>query len=977
MLFTFSLVCFAQNPSVDENFTPALSKVSSSIAVRSEIQPDGKIIVFGPFNVVNGYIRYNVARLNTDGTTDTTFNCVVCTFIISNALPQPDGKILVAGRESVSQPYEKIIRVNSDGSLDSTFNYTRLSGNQPGIYTVKGVQSDGKILVVNRSNFSDYLYRLNPDGSLDNSFTTFVSQQQYDVKILPDGRIFLFGNTHFGYLAMLNSDGTKSSAFQSPSLASNSGDSVIYDIALQTDGKLLISGRFTSVNGLARDGLARLNTDQSVDTTFVPAIPNPSPFGVGRIFSLSNNKVLVTNATVPGKIYRLNSDGSLDNTFTTISVTNLYSIQIDSSERIYVSKGTFVRYNSDGSLDASFNPVTDVSGLVSGLGLQPDGKILVGGNYQKANGLNRRTVSRLNADGSTDTSFDTASRFADSATVFDFGVQTDGKILVGGYFLYDGVPRRLVRLNSDGSLDTPFDVSFNGNPNSDTSVLDISMLPDGKILIGGSFTAVNGVTRSSLARLNSDGTTDTAFNVQLGTNALVFAAVVQTDGKIMIGGRFSGVNGINRPNLARLNSDGTLDTSFNATVEQLNNLVIQPDGKYLAVSNQRLYRLNSDGSPDSGFTSPGLSTGGSFTDLAVLNDGSIIVSGVFTSLNGISLQNIARLKPNGTPVSNAFTIGTDSPPSVFLKQPDGKLLAGGDFKLMENKPRTGLARLTFSSVVGSTPFDYDGDGRADISVFRPSSNVWYQLVGANYQFTSRSYGSNGDIIVPADFDGDGKTDFAVFRPSTGDWHYIGSRNNFPSVRHWGQAGDIPLPSDVNGDGTADFVVYRPSSSNWFRLTTTGVFTEIVFGTNGDKPLIGDFDGDGKADPAIYRPSTGTWWYAASSAGNAFRAVQWGISEDIPVAQDFDGDGKTDYAVFRPSNGVWYILNSGSITATIIQFGLTNDKPIAADYDGDGKADIAVYRPSTGEWYLLRSTAGFTGFQFGISEDIPIPNAFIR
>ncbi|CAN5729864.1 hypothetical protein BH20ACI4_BH20ACI4_07040 [soil metagenome] len=980
LLFAFSTISPGQNPTVESGFTPGISKIVGPLFADTDFQPDGKIIASGTFNVVNGYVRYNVARLNTDGTTDPTFNCPDCTFVVSKAIVQPDGKILVSGKVSLSQPAGKIIRVNADGSLDSSFNYTPGTSSFGNI-TVKGIQPDGKILILTSINGNNRIVRLNSDGSIDDTFTQiFVTTAGpvVDVKVLPDGRTFIFGNTTYGYLALLNTDGSKNESFESPSLTNASSSAIpsISDISLQTDGKLVIIGRFTSINGINRDGIARLNADQSVDTSFTSPPFSLAFFGGGRVFSLSNNKVLVANGQVtnPGRIFRLNSDGSLDNTFAIPTIGPiLYSVNIDASERIYAFTGTLRRFNADGTLDTFFTPAIEVAGVVMALGLQSDGKILVGGVYDKANGFNRLTVSRLNADGTTDTDFDTAQKFSNNSSIFDFAVQTDGKILVGGGFTYDGTEKRLVRLNSNGSLDSAFIVTTGTN----SVVNDIELLSDGKILIGGRFESVNGMSRTALARLNSDGTLDTAFNVQLGIGATVNAAIVQPDGKIMIAGNFSGVNGFNRANLARLNSDGTLDTSFNANEAGINDLLILPDGKYLALRQKTVYRFNNDGSADISFNSPTLNNGGSLTSFALLNDNSIVIGGIFSTVNGFQKNNIARLKPDGTLDSVSFLKGTDADPKVFLKQPDGKLLTGGAFKVIEQKPRTGLARLSFNPQFVVPPFDFDGDGRTDISVFRPSSNVWYQLLGPNYQFSQRNFGENGDKIVPADYDGDGKTDFAVFRPSNGNWYYVQSSNNAPRTIHWGQADDIPLPSDVNGDGADDFVVYRPSTNNWYRLTTNGQFTEIVFGTGGDKPLIGDFDGDGKADPAIYRPSNGQWWYAASSAGNAFRAVHWGIAEDIPVPQDYDGDGTTDLAVYRPSTGVWYILNSGNQSATIIQFGLSADKPVAGDYDGDGKADIAVYRPSTGEWYILKSSAGFFGLQFGISEDIPIPNAFIQ
>jgi hypothetical protein len=258
--------------------------------------------------------------------------------------------------------------------------------------------------------------------------------------------------------------------------------------------------------------------------------------------------------------------------------------------------------------------------------------------------------------------------------------------------------------------------------------------------------------------------------------------------------------------------------------------------------------------------------------------------------------------------------------------------------------------------------------------------VWYQALGPNYVFTQTQFGQAGDVVAPADFDGDTITDIAIFRGSTGEWWYRGSSDGLAHrVLSGASIGDVPRPGDVNGDGFADFVNVHTTSQGmvWIRLINGSfVASDVGFGLPGDQPLLADFDGDGRVDPAIFRPSTGTFWYAASASGGVHTAVRWGVASDVPVPADYDGDGTTDFAVYRPSDRFWYILNSRDGSATFVQFGLSDDKPIPADYDGDRRADIAVYRPSTGTWYLLRSTAGFGGFQFGVSTDIPSPAAYL-
>ena len=275
----------------------------------------------------------------------------------------------------------------------------------------------------------------------------------------------------------------------------------------------------------------------------------------------------------------------------------------------------------------------------------------------------------------------------------------------------------------------------------------------------------------------------------------------------------------------------------------------------------------------------------------------------------------------------------------------------------------------------STGFDYDADGRSDISVFRPSNAAWY-VQGSTSGFYGILFGVGDDRIAPADYDGDGKTDIAVYRPSTSIWYIINSSDGTFSYYVFGIAEDLPTPADHDGDGRADVSVFRPSTGTWYRINSSdGSFFAGQFGANGDSPTVGDYDGDGKADIAVYRPSQGIWYWTNSSHGS-FHAEQFGIDTDVVSPADYDGGGKTDLAVFRPSSGFWYIRSSETGSYTGMQFGISEDIPAAADFDGDGKADIAVFRPSTGTWYRLNSSDGsFDAYQFGTAGDVPVPAAF--
>ena len=996
---------------VDTSFSPNANGVVRAVV----LQPNGQILVGGQFTTMQptgggAAVPANyAARLNSDGTVDSTFNPNANGVVYAFAY-QPNGQVVIGGSFTTVQPSgspspvtrNHIARFNADGTLDTSFDpnadktVLSLALQANGQIVVGGgfatLQPNGAVSPTNRSCAA----RINSDGSIDAGFDPEPNGSVSNILVLPSGQIMLGGefitvqpNGSTGaiqcdFLARLNTDGSLDTSYIINPLQN------VTAIAYQPDGKLIIGGTFSQVfpeNNLSANAVpyvARINTDGSVDGTF---IPNPNQ-AVNAIAVQPDGDVILggyftslqpldASTSVPRNfIARVNSFGVPDATVAPDSVGTVFaSAPLSNGQMLVggsflsiggVTRSYLARLNADGSLDTAFTPT--INGPVQAIVLQPNGQILIAGSFNGVDGVTVGNVARLNPDGTIDGAFNPNV----NSNVIAMALTSNGQILIGGGFTLlapNGsttgyAVSDLARLNADGTGDLTFNPSPNGG------VFAIQVLSDGRILIGGGFTAIGTATRGYIARMLPTGLLDTQpFDPE--ANLPVYAIAVQPNGQIVIGGSFTAllpqtgkagaaVTTTNTPygaqtvlpapgtdattpiyvnHLARLNTDGTLDTTFFPDPDSdVLTLALQSDGSILmgglltsfapngattGIVRNYIGKVGSNGAIDPTFNP---NANALVNTISLLPNGNILVGGTFTTMqpDGAAqpsfVNHVAVLNPNGT-LSPAFTAGTNPTLTgqvrTFAQQPNGPVIFGGSFTALGGAPAPYLARLN-GDASPDTTFNSAVDGPVNSIAVLPNgasteipsnSGVWLESDGRVRHSYSAS--SNGEVVT------------SVQQPN-GQVLIGGLFTNFAGVS--GLANLVRL----NVDGTVD-TTFNPTPSGVVSAIVVQPDGKIVIGggfTNVDgvnNAYIARLNSDGTLDTA-FAPQPNLQVLALALAPNGQILVGGDFTTLVPTSTSatvsnvgfvarLNTDGTVD-STFNPDlNGPAYaiiVLPSGQI-----------------------------------------------------------------
>lgn len=527
-----SSMLMAQVPgSVDLSFNPndeGYNNEINGIVYGTAVQPDGKIIMVGTFTLVKGVAKNRIARLLDNGLLDPSFNqnAGVNGDVLAVVI-DASGRIIIGG--SFSQvngvPRSGIARLTVDGDLDTSFDPG--SGASSAVRAL-AIDDTGRILIAG-------------------SFTTY-------------------NGTNRNRVSRLNADGTLDTNFD-PGTGANGN---VYGIQIDQSGNILLVGEFNEYNGTTRNRVVRVSNGGTIDNTFNPGA---GPDGIVRTVKVdAQNRIFIAgtfdqyDGNNRRNVVRLQADGRLDTGFTNSACCgDVNTIQIVQSTKILIAGNNFSNnirlLDANGAIEATFT--TTITGPVFSLTLDSSNRIILGGSFTAVNSNTRNRIARINADGTLDPVLN--KRTGIDGVVRTMKVDSQGRIYIGGDFLtVDGVTRnRIARLNPDGTLDETFNPGTGANQNVNKLEID----SNGKVVIVGNFTTVNGTNRSRVARLNSDGSHDLTFNPGLGANCEINALAFDSIDRVLIGGCFEVIDGISRIGIARLNNNGTLDISFNSEVK--------------------------------------------------------------------------------------------------------------------------------------------------------------------------------------------------------------------------------------------------------------------------------------------------------------------------------------------------------------------------------------------------------------------------